>query len=118
MLFRSTSLYLYGWGGSITDAEIMMTPVLRNRGENGVGYNNFGGARNDRADQLAASSSIEADPVKREQLVKSALREFKDSITIIPLHRQMIPWAVRQNVQAVHRSDNWLEVAWVNVGSK
>jgi len=112
---QDTSLYLYGWGGSITDAEIIMNPVWRNRGDNGVGYNNFGGWKNDKFDQLAAASSVEADPVKREAMVKSALKEFKDGIHVIPLHRQMIPWAVRQNVTAVHRSDNWLEVAWVNV---
>jgi peptide/nickel transport system substrate-binding protein len=32
------------------------------------------------------------------------------------LHRQVIPWAARTNVNAVHRADNWLEVAWVTVG--
>ncbi|MDT8998930.1 ABC transporter substrate-binding protein [Paucibacter sp. APW11] len=114
---QDTSLYLYGWGGSITDAEIMMTPVLRNRAENGVGYNNFGGFKNDKADPLAAASSVEADAAKREQLIKSALREYKEAVNIIPLHRQMIPWGVRQNVNAVHRSDNWLEVAWVKIGN-
>ena len=28
-----TSLYLAGWGGGSTDAEVMLTPVLRNRGD-------------------------------------------------------------------------------------
>ena len=34
---------------------------------------------------------------------------------VLPLHRQVIPWAARNNVEAVHRPDNWLEVAWVIV---
>jgi len=33
----------------------------------------------------------------------------------LPLHRQVIPWAMRSNVTAVHRADNWLEWQWVSV---
>jgi len=35
---------------------------------------------------------------------------------VIPLHRQVIPWAARNNVNVVHRADNWFEVQWVTVG--
>ncbi|QPF76724.1 ABC transporter substrate-binding protein [Roseateles sp. DAIF2] len=111
-----TSMYLYGWGGAITDAETMMTPVLRNRAEKGVGFYNYGNFKNDKFDGLAAQSSIEADPNKREQLIKAALTEVKEQVNIIPLHRQMIPWAARSNVSVVHRADNWFEIAWVNIG--
>jgi peptide/nickel transport system substrate-binding protein len=33
----------------------------------------------------------------------------------IPLHHQIIPWAMRSNVSAVHRADNRLTVRWVKV---
>jgi peptide/nickel transport system substrate-binding protein len=36
-------------------------------------------------------------------------------VHLIPLHRQMIPWAARSQVDVVHRPDNWLELPWVNV---
>jgi len=111
-----TSLYLYGWGGAITDAESILTPVFRNRGERGVGAYNYGNVRNDKADQLAAQSSIEVDPKKREQLIKAALTEYKEQFNVIPLHRQMIPWAARSKVTVVHRPDNWLELSWVTIG--
>ncbi len=110
-----TSLYMFGWGGVITDAEVAFTPLLRNRGDKGVGYYNFGNWKDDKFDALAASSSVEADPKKREELVKSALREFKAQNHVIPLHRQMIPWAFRQNVTVQHRADNWFELRWVTV---
>ena len=109
------SLFLYGWGGAITDAEVIMTPVFRNRGEKGVGAYNYGQVRNDRFDQLAAQSSTEPDAKKREVLIKAALAEYKEQVHVIPLHRQMIPWAVRSNVTVHHRADNWLELAWVRV---
>jgi len=38
-----------------------------------------------------------------------------DQVHHIPLHRQVIPWAMRSNVEAVHRADNWLEWRWVTV---
>jgi peptide/nickel transport system substrate-binding protein len=108
-----TSLYLLGWGGAITDAETTFTPVLRAPAENGVGLYNWGRVRNDKFEQLAVASSQEADPAKRELLVKAALREYLSQTNLIPLHRQIIPWAMRANIDVVPRADNWLEVAWV-----
>jgi len=112
---QDTSLYILGWGGDITDAETTMTPVYRNRGDNGVGYWNFGGVKNDKFDALAAQSSVEPDPKKREDLVKAALREYKEQVHVIPLHRQVIPWAARSNIDVVHLANNWLEWKWVTV---
>jgi peptide/nickel transport system substrate-binding protein len=109
------SMYMLGWGGSITDAETTLTPVLRNRGDKGVGYYNWGNVKNDKFDALALQSSSEADAKKREDLVKAALREYKEQIHTLPLHRQVIPWAARSNVTVVHRPDNWLELQWVTV---
>lgn len=113
-----TSLYMLGWGGAVTDAETTLTPVFRNPGEKGVGFYNYGRSRNDRFDQLAAASSVEADPKKREEIVKAALREFRDQVHVIPLHRQVIPWAARSNVEVVHRPDNWFEVQWVKLSPR
>ena len=111
------SMYMLGWGGSVTDAETVLTPVMRNNlGDKGIGFYNYGHSRNDKFDALAAQSSVEPDPAKREVLVKAALREFKESVNTLPLHRQVIPWAARSNVTVVPRADNWLEVQWVSVG--
>ncbi len=111
------SMYLLGWGGSITDAETTLTPLMRSRGEGGVGQFNFGNFNNPRLDQLAAQSSKETDPARREALIKAAMREHNEQVHHIPLHRQVIPWAMRSHVQVVHRPDNWLEWRWVKVGN-
>jgi peptide/nickel transport system substrate-binding protein len=109
------SMYLLGWGGAITDAEVTLTPVLRSRGENGIGYYNFGDYKDAKLDELAAASSAEQDPVRREQLIKAAFREHNEQVHHIPLHRQVIPWAMRSRVEVVHRPDNWLEWRWVSI---
>ena len=33
----------------------------------------------------------------------------------IPLHDQVIPWAMRKNVSVIHRADNRLVADWVKV---
>ena len=110
-----TSLYMLGWGGSITDAETTFTPIYRNRGDKGIGAYNYGNYTDDKLDAVAAASSKEADPDKRKALIKQAFLLHNDAVHHIPLHRQFIPWAERTNVAAVHRADNWLEWQWVTV---
>jgi len=113
-----TSLYLAGWGGGTVDADVMLTPVLRNRGEQGVGVGNYSGIINDKGDALAAASSIETDPAKRQALVKAALQAYREQVNLIPLHRQVIPWAMRESISAAHSPANWLSVDWVKVAAK
>jgi peptide/nickel transport system substrate-binding protein len=112
------SMYMLGWGGAITDAETTLTPIMRSRGEGGVGYYNWGNFKNPRLDELAVASGKEPDAAKREQLVKAALKEHNEQVHHIPLHRQVIPWAARANVNVVHRADNWLEWQWITVGPR
>jgi peptide/nickel transport system substrate-binding protein len=110
-----TSAYMLGWGGAVTDAETVLTPIYRTRAAGGIGQFNYGQVNNPKMDQLAAQSSTEPDPVKREALIKAAIKEHNEQVHHIPLHRQFIPWAMRTNVEAVHRADNWLEWAWVTI---
>lgn len=110
-----TAMYMLGWGGAITDAEPTITQVLRSRGDKGVGYYNMGNYRNAKLDEVAAASSREPDEARRRDLVKAALREHSEQVHHIPLHRQVIPWAMRANVDAVHRADNWLEWRWITL---
>jgi peptide/nickel transport system substrate-binding protein len=112
-----TSMYMLGWGGAITDADPTLTPVLRNlQPTGGIGSYNYGRSSNAKFDDLAARSSVEADPAKRKELVLAALTEWKEQVHTIPLHRQVIPWAARSNVNVVHRADNYFSWEWVSIG--
>jgi peptide/nickel transport system substrate-binding protein len=110
-----TSMYMLGWGGSITDAETTLTPVLRNRAVGGIGDYNYGNYKNDKLDQAAAASSKEPNAAKRKELIMTALRAHNDEINHLPLHRQVIPWAARATVNVSHRPDNWFEWDWVTI---
>jgi peptide/nickel transport system substrate-binding protein len=110
-----TSMYMLGWGGSVTDAEVTFTPIYRTRGAGGIGDFNYGQVNNPKMDEMAAASSREPDVKKREALIKAVIKEHNEQVHHIPLHRQVIPWGSRANVEVVHRADNWLEWAWVSV---
>jgi peptide/nickel transport system substrate-binding protein len=110
-----TSMYLMGWGGSITDAESIFTPVWRNRGTGGPGSYNYGNYKDDTLQAILEASSKEPDVAKRKALIKQAFLREEDQVHYIPLHRQTIPWAARDGVSVVHRADNWLEIRWVTV---
>jgi peptide/nickel transport system substrate-binding protein len=110
-----TSMYMLGWGGAVTDAETTLTPVLRSRGPKGVGFYNYGNYKNEKLDGYASASSLETDATKRAALVKAAFREHQEQVHHLPLHRQISPWAMKSNIEAVHRADNWLEWSWVTV---
>ena len=111
-----TSMYMLGWGGAVTDAETTLTPVLRNlQPTGGIGSYNYGRSTNAKFDDLAARSSVEVDPAKRKELILGALTEWKEQVHTIPLHRQVIPWAARSNVTAVHRADNYLIWDWITI---
>ena len=112
---RDTSAYMLGWGGAITDAQTLLTPVLHSPAPDGSGDFNWGSYVNKKLDALIDAARVEADPAKRKQQIAEALAEHNAQIHHVPLHRQVIPWAMRENVRAVHRADNWVEVRWVTV---
>ena len=70
------------------------------------------------ADALAAASTVEPDPKKREQLIKGALAEYRQQINIIPLHRQIIPWAMRSNITVTHSPGNWFDADRTRVAAQ
>jgi peptide/nickel transport system substrate-binding protein len=112
---RDTSAYMLGWGGAITDAETTFTPVLHSPDSKGRGDWNWGSYVNKKLDQLIDAQRIESDPAKRKKLIAEALAEHNAQIHHVPLHRQVIPWAMRDNIRVIHRADNWVETQWVQI---
>jgi peptide/nickel transport system substrate-binding protein len=102
-----TSMYMLGWGGAITDAQTMLSPVLRSPdAKTGNGSFNYGRYVNPKLDELIDDAAIESNQDKRKEIIRQALAEHNAQVHHVPLHRQMIPWAMRSNVTVVHRADN------------
>jgi peptide/nickel transport system substrate-binding protein len=101
-----TSAYLYGWGSDGPDAMSTLTPVLHSRQANGAGANNNGDYRNEELDRMIDAAAIEMDPKKRQEMINRALAIVQQEVLVIPLHRQVVPWASRAGVTVVHRPNN------------
>jgi peptide/nickel transport system substrate-binding protein len=109
------SMHMYGWGGAARDPGFVLGPVLRSRDGRGKGDFNSGRYKDDELDRLIDAAEVEMDPVRRRALLFDAMKRVRDNIYVIPLHRQLIPWAVRKGVKASHRPDNVVEALWTRV---
>ncbi len=113
---HDTSFFMLGWGGAITDAQTTLSPVLRSPdAKTGNGSFNYGRYVNPRLDALIDTAAVEMNMEKRRQIVWDALREHNANVHHVPLHRQMIPWAMRSNVTVEHRGDNVLNMESVRI---
>ena len=62
------------------------------------------------------AAAVESNPEKRRELIRQAIAEHNAHVLNVPLHRQMIPWAMRSSVSVVHRPDNVLSLQTAKVG--
>jgi peptide/nickel transport system substrate-binding protein len=110
-----TSMYLYGWGVPTFDSLYTLQEIIRTKGKGADGQNNFCGYSNPKVDVLVDKLKTETDFKKRTELTREALLIHQADVGHIPLHHQIIPWAMRKNVTAVHRPDNALYAWWVTI---
>ena len=62
-----------------------------------------------------AEVPAETDLVVRNELIEKALVLANDDVAYLPLHNQVIPWAMRKNVEVIHRADNRLDWRLIQV---
>jgi peptide/nickel transport system substrate-binding protein len=109
-----TSLYMLGWGGASTDAIFTLQPVLSAYNGKGDGDFNYGRYSNAKVNELTAKVKVEMTEA-RIGYIHDALLAQNAEVNLIPLHRQVIPWASRSNVTVPHRADNWVTPYWAIV---
>ncbi|MEI2417454.1 ABC transporter substrate-binding protein [Orrella sp. JC864] len=110
-----TSAYLFGWGVPTFDALYTLQSLIRSKNEGADGSFNFGYYQNDEVDKLIDQVKVETDEAKRNAAIHRALQIHAQEFGHIPLHDQVIPWAMKKNVNVIHRADNRLSVEWVTI---
>jgi peptide/nickel transport system substrate-binding protein len=106
---------MLGWGGANTDAIFVLQPVLSTYSGKGDGDYNYGRYSNAKLDALTTKVKTEMNMEARLKMIHEALLAHNAEANHIPLHRQVIPWATRSNVAAVHRADNNVIPYWVTI---
>ena len=113
-----TSVYLLGWATATFDGLYTLQSLIRSPAADGKGADgnfNLGKYSNAKADALIDQVKTEIDDTKRNAAMREAQKIHADDVGHIPLHQQVIPWAMRSNVSVFHRADNRLDARWVKV---
>ena len=99
-------LYMLGWGVSTMDALYSLQALARTRSGGADGSFNFSKVSDPELDKLIDAAKSEMDLPKRDAILRDALVRVRDQYLFIPLHHQVRPWAMRANVQTLHRSND------------
>ncbi len=110
-----SSIYLLGWGVATYDAQYTLQSLIRTRTSGPDGNFNFSRISDAKVDQLVDAMKTETDEAKRNAMIREALVRTRDEVLTIPLHHQMRPWAMKQGVTTVHRSDDRPEARFTSV---
>jgi peptide/nickel transport system substrate-binding protein len=110
-----TSVYLLGWGVPTLDALYSFQSLVRSRdGGRGNGIWNYGRYSNPRMDELIVRMQTQSGE-PRNEAIREALRIYREDIPHIPLHHQMIPWAMRSNFTIPHMANNQPYFRWARM---
>ena len=112
---RDTSLYMLGWAVATFDAQDAFLSLVHSPGSKGEGEYNDGAYSNPKMDALIDAMTTEADVKKRLELIHQALMLHTQDVAHLMLHQQIIPWAMRKNIDVTHSADNRLRMWWVHV---
>ena len=103
------SIYMLGWGVPTFDSLYSLQSLVRSVGTGGDGNYNVGRYSNQRMDYIVDRAKQETDGSVRTRLLTEGLQLQNDTVAHIPLHNQLIPWAMKKSVDVVHRADNRID---------
>jgi peptide/nickel transport system substrate-binding protein len=109
------SIYMLGWGVPTFDALYSLQSLVRTVGAQGDGNYNVGRYSNPQMDALIERIKREVEPKARNALIEQALLLSHRDVSHIPLHNQVIAWAMKKNVELYHRADNRIDMRAVKV---
>lgn len=101
-----TSVALLGWGsfsGDLALRSLLATPSA----ERGWGAWNWGKFSNAKVDQLLTQAFATTDPKAREAVVRDAMAAAMANVPVIPLHHQIVSWAMRSDITYTPRTDEF-----------
>ena len=69
----------------------------------------------DKAQQAASDLKDQTDAKKRDGMLREALLITRDQYYYVPLHHQLRPWAMKRNVNTIHKADDRPESRFVKI---
>jgi len=109
------SIYMLGWGVPTFDSMYSLQSLVRTLGQGGDGNYNVGRYSNPKLDALIDKAKTETNKAARDKMLTDAWKMSNEDVSHLPLHNQIIPWAMKQNINVVHRADNRIDWRLVKV---
>lgn len=102
---------MVGWGASTQDALFPLQSLVETVDvKKGNGLSNIGRVSDPELDALIEKIKEEENFDKRNELIEQALLRVNKNIYVLPLHTQVINWALKKNIDAPLRADDRLEL--------
>ncbi|HEX9398103.1 MAG TPA: ABC transporter substrate-binding protein [Burkholderiales bacterium] len=101
-----TSAYMLGWGVATFDALYTLQSLVRTKTTGADGSFNLGRISDLKLDNTIDAIKIATDPKARDALLKEGLEKTRDMAYYVPLHHQLRPWAMKQNVSISYSPDD------------
>ncbi|KRC26947.1 ABC transporter substrate-binding protein [Acidovorax sp. Root217] len=112
---HEASITLLSWGVPTFDALYTLQSLTRTKTTGGDGNYNLGRYSNERMDYVVDRVKTEIDQPVRNRLLTEGLQLQNDTVANIPLHNQMLAWAMKKNVELVQRPDNRIDWRLIKV---
>jgi peptide/nickel transport system substrate-binding protein len=113
---RDTSMFMMGFNSPYFDGMYALETLLMTRDDKkGEGIYNYSNLSDPELDKEIAAARDELDPKKREAMIKALYKKVTDDAIYVAVYNQVLAYAMRKNVDAMVRPDNWLEIRWVKM---
>lgn len=111
VLRYDSSVGMVVWGASTQDALFPLQSLVETVDvKKGNGLSNIGRVSDPELDALIEKIKQEENFDKRNELIEQALLRVNKNIYVLPLHTQVINWALKKNIEAPLRADDRLEL--------
>jgi peptide/nickel transport system substrate-binding protein len=111
---RDTSAFMMGFNSPYFDGMYALETLFMTR-RDPEGIFNYSLYGNPEIDAMIRAARDETNLTRRAEMMQAAWRRVTEEIIYIPMYHQVLVWAMRRNVDAPLRPDNWLEIRWVRV---
>ena len=107
---KQSDFYMLGWGVATVDSHYVFTYLTTKDGPwNGSGYTD------PRVEELTKSMSVEMDQAKRDAMIAEVWKKLTDDVVYIPLHHQVIVWAMNKKLDMPMQPDDQPQFCWAKM---
>jgi peptide/nickel transport system substrate-binding protein len=114
ILKNETDFYMLGWGVATFDAAYTLESIYHSR-DKVYGPYNATQTTYPEWDKKIEALATEVDKEKRDKLLAEVLAWAKDEALFIPIHNQLLAWAMKKNITIKVQPENQLYVKYVKI---